>query len=348
MSKLLEKTTYGDYKKAYKDMQDTLRQIELAGIELEKKGLPMGPYLQAEVYYHYLKHFSRHRFDSRYRKEYVKHIVRAANMGSYDAYMRLAHDGADLEWVLCAMISSLDYKCFDEFIRNFDTDFREYTSPRNLAIVRLAAMWGSNYAMDCLTFGETGNFLSVYKNQILNGHPNGAIYMPDNEELYRRKIYNQFYGEETGVFDGTLIPELDTIFPPKPVIHSPYGNTMYIHTILKWDKTIKHPLDKTATEADILAFREYLHKIDTEENGSFLGGVWGEHILEKNKEYIESSNIHDERANMVMDFPNGSDEFIGYLNTLKLRELKQNPLYYPSGRPYIYPANVYRKHPDWY
>ena len=86
------------------------------------------------------------------------------------------------------MISSLDYKCFDEFIRNFDTDFREYTSPRNLAIVRLAAMWGSNYAMDCLTFGETGNFLSVYKNQILNGHPNGAIYMPDNEELYRRKL----------------------------------------------------------------------------------------------------------------------------------------------------------------
>ncbi len=348
MSKLLEKTTYGDYKKAYKDMQDTLRQIELAGIELEKRGLPMGPYLQAEVYYHYLKHFSRHRFDSRYRKEYVKHIVRAANMGSYDAYMRLAHEGADLEWVLCAMISSLDYKCFDEFIRNFNTDVREYTSPRNLAIVRLAAMWGSNYAMDCLTFGETGNFLSVYKNQILNGHPNGAIYMPDNEELYRRKIYNQFYGEETGVFDGTLIPELDTIFPPKPVIHSPYGNTMYIHTILKWDKTIKHPLDKTATEADILAFREYLHKIDTEENGSFLGGIWGEHILEKNKEYIESSNIHDERANMIMDFPNGSDEFIGYLNTLKLRELKQNPLYYPSGRPYIYPASVYKKHPDWY
>ena len=348
MSKLLEKTTYGDYKKAYKDMQDTLRQIELAGIELEKRGLPMGPYLQAEVYYHYLKHFSRHRFDSRYRKEYVKHIVRAANMGSYDAYMRLAHDSSDLEWVLCAMISSLDYKCFDEFIRNFDTDYMEYASPRNLAIVRLAAMWGSNYAMDCLTFGETGNFLSVYKNQILNGHPNGAIYMPDNEELYRRKIYNQFYGEETGVFDGTLIPELDTIFPPKPVIHSPYGNTMYIHTILKWDKTIKHPLDKTAKEADILAFREYLHKIDTEENGSFLGGGWGEYILKENKEYIDTSGPTDERRNMIMDFPNGSDEYIGYLNTLKLRELRQNPLYYPSGRPYIYSANIYRKYPDWY
>ena len=348
MSKLLEQTTYGDYKKLFKDIQDTLRQIELAGIELEKKGLPMGPYLQAEVYYHYLKHFSRHRYDRRFRKDYVTHLMRAANMGSYDAYMRLAHEGADLEWVLCAMISSLDYKCFDEFIRNFNTDVREYTSPRNLAIVRLAAMWGSNYAMDCLTFGETGNFVSVYKNQILNGHPKGAIYMPDNEELYRRKIYNQFYGEETGVFDGTLIPELDTIFPPKPVIHSPYGNTMYIHTILKWDKTIKHPLDKTATEADILAFREYLHKIDTEENGSFLGGGWGEYILQKNKEYIESSDIYDERANMIMDFANGSNEYIGYLNRIKLRELEQNPLYYPSGRPYIYPASVYRKHPDWY
>ncbi len=330
------------------EYKSTLSDIFFVGRALENKGLPVGAFLQAEVYYHNLKNLGWNRFDRRYRTHYVTHLMRAANMGSYDAYRRLAYEGVDLEWVLCAMISSLDYKCFDEFIRNFDTDFREYTSPRNLAIVRLAAMWGSNYAMDCLTFGETGNFLSVYKNQILNGHPNGAIYMPDNEELYRRKIYNQFYGEETGVFDGTLIPELDTIFPPKPVIHSPYGNTMYIHTILKWDKTIKHPLDKTATEADILAFREYLHKIDTEENGSFLGGVWGEHILEKNKEYIESSNIHDERANMVMDFPNGSDEFIGYLNTLKLRELKQNPLYYPSGRPYIYPASVYRKHPDWY
>ncbi len=96
---------------------------------------------------------------------------------------------------------------------------------------------------------------------------------------------------------------------------------MYIHTILKWDKTIKHPLDKTATETDILAFREYLHKIDTEENGSFLGGGWGEHILKQNKEYIDTSGPTDERRNMIMDFPNGSDEFIGYLNTLKLREL---------------------------
>ena len=348
MAKLLKQTTYGDYKKALKDMKETLRQIELAGIELEKKGLPTGPYLQAEVYYHYLKHFSRHRYDSRFRKEYVTHLMRAANMGSYDAYMRLAHEGADLEWVLCAMISSLDYKCFDEFIINFNTDVREYTSPRNLAIVRLAAMWGSNYAMDCLTFGETGNFLSVYKNQILDGHPNGAIYMPDNEELYRRKIYNQFYGEETGVFEGTLIPELDTIFPPKPVIHSPYGNTMYIETILEWNKNIKHPLDKTSTEADILAFRELLHKIDTQENGSFLGGGWGEYILQQNKEYINTSGPTDERRNMIMDFPKGSDEFIGYLNRLKLRELEQNPLYYPSGRPYIYPASVYKKHPDWY
>ena len=124
MAKLLKQTTYGDYNKALKDMKDTLRQIELAGRELEKKGLPTGPYLQAEVYYHYLKHFSRHRFDSRFRKEYVTHLMRAANMGSYDAYMRLADDSAELEWVLCAMISSLDYKCFDEFITNFDTDYK--------------------------------------------------------------------------------------------------------------------------------------------------------------------------------------------------------------------------------
>lgn len=335
-------------KPIFNEYQSTLSEIFFVGREFEKKGLPVGAFLQAEVYYHSLKNLAWNRFDRRYRKDYVTHLMRAANMGSYDAYMRLAHDGADLEWVLCAMISSLDYKCFDEFIINFNPSVREYTSPRNLAIVRLAAMWGSNYAMDCLTFGETGNFLSVYKNQILNGHPNGAIYMPDNEELYRKKIYNQFYGDAKGVFEGTLIPELDTIFPPKPVIHSPHGETMYIHVMLKRNPPIKHPLDKTATEADILAFREIMHKTDTQENGLFLGGGWGEYILQENKEYIESCDKYDARANMIMDFPKGSDELIGYLNAIKLRELEQNPLYYPSGRPYIYPESVYKKHPDWY
>ena len=118
--------------------------------------------------------------------------------------------------------------------------------------------------------------------------------------------------------------------------------------MLKRNPHSKHPLDKTATEADILVFRELLHKEDTEFNGSFLGGGWGEYILHKNKEYINRKGPTDERRNMIMDFPNGSDEFIGYLNSIKLRELEQNPLYYPSGRPYIYPASVYRKHPDWY
>ena len=340
MAKLLKQTTYGDYKKALKDMKDTLRQIELAGRELEKKGLPTGPYLQAEVYYHYLKHFSRHRFDSRFRKEYVTHLMRAANMGSYDAYMRLADEGADLEWVLCAMISSLDYKCFDEFIINFNTDVREYTSPRNLAIVRLAAMWGSNYAMDCLTFGETGNFLSVYKNQILDGQPNGAIYMPDNEELYRRKIYNQFYGEETGVFEGTLIPELDTIFPPKPVIHSPYGITPILQYVLKRNPSLVHPLSPQATEETNIAFRKRLYEMEK--------GTWLETNLQNTKEYQARKRNNDARRSMAMVTVEDIDRLFGYLNVMKLRELEQNPLYYPSGRPYIYSANIYKKHPDWY
>ena len=335
-------------KKMIKEHDNIIKNIRIIANDLIRQELPIGYFLYAETYFHYLKKLGNHHFDKRYRKEYVKYLMEAANRGSYDAYMRLAVNDGDLEWLLCAMIVSHDYKCFDIFARSMDRYSNEYASPRNLAIVRLAAMWGSNYAMDCLTFGETGNFLSVYKNQILNGRPNGAIYMPDNEELYRRKIYNQFYGEETGVFEGTLIPELDTIFPPKPVIHSPHGETMYIHIMLKRNPHIKHPLDKTATEADILAFRELLHKIDTQENGLFLGGGWGEYILQENKEYINTSGPTDERRNMIMDFPNGSDEFIGYLNSIKLRELEQNPLYYPSGRPYIYPASVYRKHPDWY
>ena len=317
-----------------------LNDIRTVALMLDKQNIPMGQFLLAEIEFHYLDKMSYTIFDTRYREKYIYHLMRAANMGSYDAYMRLADDSADLEWVLCAMISSLDYKCFDEFIINFNTDFREYTSPRNLAIVRLAAMWGSNYAMDCLTFGETGNFLSVYKNQILDGQPNGAIYMPDNEELYRRKIYNQFYGEETGVFEGTLIPELDTIFPPKPVIHSPYGITPILQYVLKRNPSLVHPLSPQATEETNIAFRKRLYEMEK--------GTWLETNLQNTKEYQARKRNNDARRSMAMVTVEDIDRLFGYLNVMKLRELEQNPLYYPSGRPYIYPASVYRKHPDWY
>ena len=317
-----------------------LNDIRTVALMLDKQNIPMGQFLLAEIEFHYLDKMSYTIFDTRYREKYIYHLMRAANMGSYDAYMRLADDSADLEWVLCAMISSLDYKCFDEFIINFNTDVREYTSPRNLAIVRLAAMWGSNYAMDCLTFGETGNFLSVYKNQILDGQPNGAIYMPDNEELYRRKIYNQFYGEETGVFEGTLIPELDTIFPPKPVIHSPYGITPILQYVLKRNPSLVHPLSPQATEETNIAFRKRLYEMEK--------GTWLETNLQNTKEYQARKRNNDARRSMAMVTVEDIDRLFGYLNVMKLRELEQNPLYYPSGRPYIYSANIYKKHPDWY
>ena len=317
-----------------------LNDIRTVALMLDKQNIPMGQFLLAEIEFHYLDKMSYTIFDTRYREKYIYHLMRAANMGSYDAYMRLADDSADLEWVLCAMISSLDYKCFDEFITNFDTDYMEYASPRNLAIVRLAAMWGSNYAMDCLTFGETGNFLSVYKNQILDGQPNGAIYMPDNEELYRRKIYNQFYGEETGVFEGTLIPELDTIFPPKPVIHSPYGITPILQYVLKRNPSLVHPLSPQATEETNIAFRKRLYEMEK--------GTWLETNLQNTKEYQARKRNNDARRSMAMVTVEDIDRLFGYLNVMKLRELEQNPLYYPSGRPYIYSANIYKKHPDWY
>ena len=317
-----------------------LNDIRTVALMLDKQNIPMGQFLLAEIEFHYLDKMSYTIFDTRYREKYIYHLMRAANMGSYDAYMRLADDSADLEWVLCAMISSLDYKCFDEFIINFNTDVREYASPRNLAIVRLAAMWGSNYAMDCLTFGETGNFLSVYKNQILDGQPNGAIYMPDNEELYRRKIYNQFYGEETGVFEGTLIPELDTIFPPKPVIHSPYGITPILQYVLKRNPSLVHPLSPQATEETNIAFRKRLYEMEK--------GTWLETNLQNTKEYQARKRNNDARRSMAMVTVEDIDRLFGYLNVMKLRELEQNPLYYPSGRPYIYSANIYKKHPDWY
>ena len=238
------------------------------------------------------------------------------------------------------MIISHDYKCFDEFVAKFSNDTFEFASPRNLAIVRLAAMWGSNYAMDCLTFGASGNFLTVLKHQILDGHPQGAIYMPDSEELYRRKIYNQFYGKETGVFQGTLIPELDTIFPPKPVIHSPYNGTPYIQYVLKANTSLVHPLSPQATEETNIAFRKELYEYD-------LAPLL-EDTLNSTIEYQARKRNNDARRSMAMVTVEDIDRLFGYLNVMKLRELEQNPLYYPSGRPYIYSANIYRKYPDWY
>ncbi len=318
-----------------------LKDIRTLALMLDKQNLPMGQFLLAEIEFHYLDKMSYSIFDTRYRERYIYHLMRAANMGSYDACLRLAVITCDLEWALCAMIISHDYKCFDEFVAKFINDTFEYASPRNLAIVRLAAMWGSNYAMDCLTFGASGNFLTVFKHQILGGHPQGAIYMPDSEELYRRKIYNQFYGKETGVFQGTLIPELDTIFPPKPVIHSPYGITPILQYVLKRNPSLIHPLSLLASEETMIAFRKRLYEME-------IGEEWIEINLEKTKEYQARKRKNDARRSMAMVTVEDIDRLFGYLNVIKLRELRQNPLYYPSGRPYIYSANIYRKYPDWY
>ena len=317
-----------------------LNDIRTVALMLDKQNIPMGQFLLAEIEFHYLDKMSYTIFDTRYREKYIYHLMRAANMGSYDACLRLAVTDCDLEWALCAMIISHDYKCFDEFVAKFSNDTFELESPRNLAIVRLAAMWGSNYAMDCLTFGASGNFLTVLKHQILGGHPQGAIYMPDSEELYRRKIYNQFYGKETGVFQGTLIPELDTIFPPKPVIHSPYGITPILQYVLKRNPSLVHPLSPQATEETNIAFRKRLYEMEK--------GTWLETNLQNTKEYQARKRNNDARRSMAMVTVEDIDRLFGYLNVMKLRELEQNPLYYPSGRPYIYSANIYRKYPDWY
>ena len=329
-------------KKMIKEHDNIIKNIRIIANDLIRQELPIGYFLYAETYFHYLKKLGNHHFDKRYRKEYVKYLMEAANRGSYDAYMRLAVNDGDLEWLLCAMIVSHDYKCFDIFARSMDRYSNEYASPRNLAIVRLAAMWGSNYAMDCLTFGETGNFISTYNHRILNGYPDGAIYMPDEEMAYRSSIYNKYYGEDKGVFEGTLIPDLDTVYPPKPVIYSPFDMTTFIHYFLEDNYlTLIHPLSPKSTEDSIIKFREHLHKIEIE--------MWlDEATFEATKKYRDRKSTKDARRDMAMVEYEDIDRLFGYLNVIKLRELEQNPLYYPSGRIYIYPESFYKKHPDWY
>ena len=332
-----------------KEFQYKMGKVLEYGKELERRGLPLGAYIQALGYEHMLN-VGRNQFDRRFRPDYVKHLMRAANNGSYQAYSHLATNFTDMEWALCGMISSLDYKCFDEYVGNFDTQDMEMASPRNLAIVRLAAMWGSATALHLLTFGPTGNFVAGLPHMILQGYPKGGIYMPDDEQSYRGNIYKRFYGETGKLREDGLIPDLDMIYPPKPVIHCPYGMTTYIDLMFKHNKDLKHPLDKTATEADILRFREELHRKVFKGNGYYIGGGWAQYVVPKHMEEMKKQLIdkYDSFCDSYKYFPEGTDLLFGYLNVLKLRELRSNPLYYPSGRPYIYPASVYKKHPTWY
>lgn len=318
-----------------------IENISTIAQNLINKGLPVGYFLMAEIYYHYLQTYSDNYFDTRFRANYIKYLMKAANSGSYDAYMRLAINDADLEWLLCAMIVSHDYKCFDIFAKSINSRFQEYASPRNLAIVRLAAMWGSNYAMDCLTYGETGNFISTFNHLILDAFPNGAIYMPNSEIAYRRDIYNKYYGKDKGVFEGVLIPDLDTVYPPKPVIYSPYNMTPVLHYFIEDHPNLTHPLAPNSTEKSMIEFREELR---TYEEITWIN----KSIVESTQAYQSSKYSNDARKNMAMIEFEDIDKLFGYLNVIKLRELEQNPLYYPSGRIFIYPESFYKKHPDWY
>lgn len=328
-------------KKIIQEHDKLIADIRKIANNLIRQGLPVGYFLYANTYYHYLKNLCDHEFDIRYREHYITYLMEAANRGSYDAYMRLAIDYADIEWLLCAMIVSHEYKCFDIFTMRINKYLHEYPTPRTLAIVRLAAMWGSNYALDCLTYGETGNFIDSFNHNVLRAYPNGAIDMPDREQVYRGNIYRKYYGQATGVFEGTLIPDLDTVYPPKPVIYSPYSLSDFLHAIFKENKTYPHPLSPEATDNSILRFREFIHNIEQE-------GWVDEDTLEYTIKYRDSCSYDDARRYMVTIEFNDIDRLFGYLNAMKIRELKQHPLYYPSGRPYMYPDIVYKKHPDWY
>lgn len=56
-------------------------------------------------------------------------------------------------------------------------------------------------------------------------------------------------------------------------------------------------------------------------------------LVERSEEGMISEEVYD---------------FIGYANALKKRELEMNPHYYKLARPYIFPEEVYKDHPEWY
>ena len=114
-----------------------------------------------------------------------------------------------------------------------------------------------------------------------------------------------------------------------------------LHYFLEEDISRIHPLSPKSTEESIIKFREHLFEVEKH--------MWlDEYIVEETKKYRDRKSTKDARHDMAMVEYEDIDRLFGYLNVIKLRELEQNPLYYPSGRIYIYPESFYKKHPDWY
>lgn len=195
----------------------------------------------------------------------------------------------------------------------------------------------------------------------------------------------RFYGNDGPDYDEekkvALKPFIDDVVPPSTVWYSPYGalssyceeriddynaykNAMYEDLTplpgldeLAIEYGIFFPTDFPYDEVEAIyksyPYKDPRNKDMTIENQIAVREKMAEFDYKNSIEYKDAngkfSNIDDVyNFSKSPKFLEDALEYFGYCNALKKRELEMNPYYYKLARPYIFPEEVYKKHPDWY
>ena len=344
---------------------------------LQKANLPVGYYLIQEYYSHYVEinedNMSDKDIDKIYDDRIYPNMIKALELGSYDLMYDLAINDIDLEWALGVMLLTGESKVLDSMFYNLSDDENYPASPRNVAILKLALMLGSKETLNYFLMQQNHNFFSynTYNNHFFFQDPieDHAQLMTCGEIVSTRSMCEKLLEK-----DSFLIPEIDKYIPASTVLHSPYASMSQQFDIIEnkynealykmgyyeapdkesfkfkdqiWNHYLnfpyKDPRSKYTTLENKIVYRKLLEESD-----------WSNALVDydimdpKDKSFIEEkieTLLERSESDTMSDYV---FEYLGYANALKKRELEMNPYYYKLARPYIFPEEVYKGHPEWY
>lgn len=344
---------------------------------LQKANLPTGYYLMSEYHSHYAdinkNSLNNNDISTIYRELIYPNMIKALELGSYDLMWRLAANDIDLEWALGLMLLTGKSNIINRLL-DYLSYYENYpASPRNVAILKLALMLGSEETLNCFLMWQQNHFFSpnIYNSYFFFQDPtdNHNLFMTCGEIVSTRPML-----EKISNHDSFLIPEIDKYIPASTVLHSPYSSMSqqfdathdkYYEEIYKmgyckapdeerdkfkdkiWNHYLscpyKDPRSKYSTIEHKIAYRKLLEESDWRNalvDYDIIDPKGKKFIKEKINKLVERSE-----SDTISDYVY---EYLGYANALKKRELEMNPYYYKLARPYIFPEEVYKNHPEWY
>ena len=195
---------------------------------LQKANLPAGYYLIQEFYSHYAEinedNLSHQEYESIYDDKIYPNMIKALELGSHDLMYDLAVNDTDLEWAFGVMLLTGESTVLDDMFDNLSSYENYPASPRNVAILKLALMLGSEETLSYFLMHQDYDFFSY------NTHKSYLFFQDPTEDNHfqlmscgkiistrpmLKKISNQ---------DSFLIPEIDKYIPASTVLHSPYSS----------------------------------------------------------------------------------------------------------------------------